>query len=116
MRSPPSLLQSADRRLRHLRRHRHRLLLRRRLRHRRPAVHRARSQISIGDDFFDPANIGVPVGATVCWTNNGQITHTATSDTGVFDSGFLAPGESFVFTFGSSDVYPVPLQSPTGRR
>src|SRR5262249_46274673 len=53
------------------------------------------AQVSIGDDFFDPADITVPVGTTVCWTNNGQVMHTTTSDTGVWDSGFMDPGDSF---------------------
>ena len=52
------------------------------------------TQIAIGDLFFNPADITVPVGTTVCWTNTGQITHTTTSDTGVWDSGFLANGDT----------------------
>jgi len=64
------------------------------------------TQIAIGDLFFNPADITVPVGTTVCWTNTGQITHTATSDTGVFDSGFLANGDTFSFTFDTAGTYP----------
>ena len=63
------------------------------------------AEVSIGDNFFDPANASVPVGTTVCWTNNGQVTHTATSNTGVFDSGFMSPGDSFSFTFNSAGSY-----------
>ena len=64
------------------------------------------TQIAIGDYFFDPADITVPVGTTVCWTNTVQITHTATSDTGVFDSGSLANGDTFTYTFNNPGSYP----------
>ena len=48
----------------------------------------------------------MPQGTTVCWTNDGQTTHTSTSDTGVWDSSFLAPGESFSFTFNNTGSFP----------
>ena len=70
--------------------------------------------ITIGDNFFDPADVTIPTGTTVCWTNNGQVTHTATSDTGVFDSGFMAPGDTFTFTFNNAGVVPVPLHDSSG--
>src|SRR5215475_8600128 len=50
------------------------------------------TMVSMGDNFYDPSTATVPVGTTVCWTNNGQISHTATSDTSVFNSGVMAPG------------------------
>ena len=62
--------------------------------------------INIGDNFFDPADVTIPTGTTVCWTNNGQVTHTATSDTGAFDSGFMSPGDMFTFTFNNAGSYP----------
>ena len=42
--------------------------------------------VSIGDLFYDPPTVNVPVGGTVCWRNDGQVAHTATSNTGVFAS------------------------------
>jgi plastocyanin len=48
--------------------------------------------ISIGDNVFNPTNVTIPQGTAVCWTNTGQITHTATSNTAVFDSGLMSPG------------------------
>src|SRR5207247_4013784 len=73
--------------------------------------------IAIGDNFFNPANVTVPQGTTVCWTNTGQITHTATSNTGVFDSGLLNSGDTFTFTFNNQGSYPYhctihPVQRP----
>ena len=41
---------------------------------------------------FSPNPIQITVGDTVTWTNNAGLTHTATSDTGAWDTGNLAPG------------------------
>jgi plastocyanin len=46
----------------------------------------------------------VPVGTTVTWTNNDPSQHTATS-TGNFDSGVLAQGGTFSFTFDTAGTY-----------
>src|SRR5262245_46679882 len=64
------------------------------------------TMVSMGDNFYDPSTATVPVGTTVCWTNNGQISHTATSDTSVFNSGVMAPGDTYTFTFNNPGVYP----------
>lgn len=55
---------------------------------------------------FSPADLIVLVGTKVTWVNNDGVTHTTTSDTGVWDSGFLSRGDAFRFTFGESGVYP----------
>jgi plastocyanin len=54
--------------------------------------------VEIVDFGFNPANVTVPVGGRVTWTNTGQATHTATSQTGGWDSGRLGSGQSFTFT------------------
>ena len=42
----------------------------------------------------------VPLGATVTWTNNDPgMVHTVTAADGSFDSGMLATGQSFSYTF-----------------
>ena len=64
------------------------------------------TEVSIGDNFFNPATVNVPVGTTVCWRNMGQLAHTATSDTGVFNSPTLNPGDVYSFTFNSGGTYP----------
>ncbi|MDX1448905.1 MAG: plastocyanin/azurin family copper-binding protein, partial [Acidimicrobiia bacterium] len=48
---------------------------------------------------FKPADIEIAAGTTVTWRNEGAIVHTVTAEDGTFDSGNLAPGESFTFTF-----------------
>jgi nitrite reductase (NO-forming) len=63
------------------------------------------------DDAEDPADysvnvLRVKVGTTVTWTNDdpGQM-HTVTDVGGAFDSGFLATGDSFSFTFEEVGEY-----------
>jgi plastocyanin len=51
--------------------------------------------VSIGDNFFAPADAAVGAGDTITWTNEGAEPHTVTAFDGSFDSGILMPGESF---------------------
>jgi plastocyanin len=55
--------------------------------------------VNIYDYFFDPPTFTVKAGTRITITNLGYHDHSATSDKGVFDSGTLAPGQSFSFTF-----------------
>ena len=48
--------------------------------------------IKMVDYAFQPKTMTVPVGTTITWTNTGKMPHTATSDTGVFDTGNVDPG------------------------
>ena len=57
------------------------------------------STVNIYDDFFDPPSFTVIAGTRITFTNLGYHNHSATSDQAVFDSGTLAPGQSFSFTF-----------------
>jgi plastocyanin len=57
------------------------------------------------DFTFEPATLRVPVGTTVTWPNAGKAPHTATSDTGVFDTGNVDPGQSQSFTFDQVGTY-----------
>ena len=59
--------------------------------------------VSIKNFSFNPGTLVVKTGTTIVWTNNDSMAHTVTSDAGgAFDSGNLAPGQSFSHTF--SDV------------
>ena len=51
--------------------------------------------IRIVDDRFRHGTITVDRGTVVKWRNTGQNTHTTTSDTGIWDSGNLSPGQTF---------------------
>lgn len=61
--------------------------------------------VSAADDFFDAEVIRVPVGTKVEWTNVGRNPHTVTADDGSFDSGNMAPGDEFSWTFDEPGVY-----------
>jgi plastocyanin len=52
-------------------------------------------KVAVADNTFTPASIEVAVGDTVTFENEGQIAHTVTGDD--FDSGSLAPGDTFTF-------------------
>ena len=55
---------------------------------------------------FTPGTLTVKAGTTVTWTNNDTTTHRPASDSGLFDSGDLAPGATFSFTFNIPGTFP----------
>ena len=59
----------------------------------------------IVDFGFTPATLTVAMGTRVTWTNTGQVDHTVTANGGAFDSGTLAPGASFSFTFKTAGTF-----------
>jgi plastocyanin len=66
---------------------------------------------SLTTDAYQPNPIQVGVGDTVTWTNDDAQPHTATSGQnatpdGTFDSGIMAPGATFDFTFTEAGEYP----------
>ncbi|HJM17676.1 MAG TPA: plastocyanin/azurin family copper-binding protein [Candidatus Poseidoniia archaeon] len=64
--------------------------------------------VSITDDMkFNPEDLIVSVGDTVTWTNNDGMGHTATSTDGPasFDSGNIAAGATWSFTFTEAGTY-----------
>ena len=63
------------------------------------------NQVMIQNFAFTPPSLTVPVGSTVTWTNKDQTQHTATADDKSFDSGPLAPGASFSFTFTQAGTF-----------
>jgi plastocyanin len=62
--------------------------------------------VSIINFDFVPYQISIAAGDTVTWTNNDAVAHTSTSDTNVWDSGNLAPGQSYSFVFTTAGSYP----------
>lgn len=58
------------------------------------------------EDFAFAGATSVTVGTTVTAINEDGVTHTWTSDDDVWDSGGLANGESFQFTFEEPGEYP----------
>jgi amicyanin len=75
-------------------------------------------EVEIEDFAYVSAVITVKVGTTVTWENKDQVQHTVTSDSGLFDSGLLAKGVPFSFTFTEAGTYtyhctPHPLMKGT---
>jgi plastocyanin len=63
------------------------------------------NMVSIIEFVFQPSSITVSVGTTVTWKNNGSVTHTVTSTSGLFNSGNISPGDNFQFTFENAGTY-----------
>jgi plastocyanin len=62
--------------------------------------------VAISGSAFSPATVTVAVGDTVTWTNSDQISHTATADTGQFDTGTIGNGASVTITFPDAGSFP----------
>ena len=52
-------------------------------------------KVSIQNFSFTPATVTVTKGDVVVFTNNDQVTHTVTSDTGAFTAGTVSPKSEF---------------------
>jgi plastocyanin len=61
--------------------------------------------IQISGFAFSPATVTVRAGQPITFTNADAITHTTTSVTGAWDSGFLAPGASYALTLQEPGTY-----------
>jgi|GEM_PF-111499 len=61
--------------------------------------------VEIKDLAFNPAQINISKGTAVIWTNNDSLAHTVTSDTNLFDSGNVNPGQTFEFTFNEIGTF-----------
>jgi LPXTG-motif cell wall-anchored protein len=61
--------------------------------------------IQMGDNFFQPAQVTVPAGATVTWRNGGQRPHTATANNRAFDTGTVQPGAEASVTLANPGTY-----------
>jgi len=55
---------------------------------------------------FEPEALTVKVGDTVTWINKDPFPHTATSQSGGFDSKEIAPGQSWRYTATRPGVFP----------
>jgi plastocyanin len=55
---------------------------------------------------FQPSRIEIAVGTTVVWTNGDQVQHTVTAVDRSFDSGNMAPGATWRYTFTKPGTYP----------
>jgi plastocyanin len=64
------------------------------------------TEVKIDNFSFGPADLTVPVGTTVTWTNRDDIPHTVVSTEKMFKSKVLDTDEKFSFTFSKAGTYP----------
>ena len=60
---------------------------------------------SLGSRAYMPDEISVATGSTVIWTNTDRESHTSTSDESGWNSGIIAPGGRFSFTFQRAGTF-----------
>ena len=58
--------------------------------------------VTIKDFAFSPETLTVSIGTTVTWTNEDSVSHIINERTLIFDSGMLARGKSYSFTFNEA--------------
>ena len=63
-------------------------------------------EVRIDNFSFGPAELKVPVGTTVTWTNHDDIPHTVVSTEKVFKSKVLDTDDTFSFTFNTPGTFP----------
>jgi plastocyanin len=68
-------------------------------------IKQAANEVFIQGMAFSPQTLTVAVNTTVKWTNKDAVSHTATSNTGLFDSGILGNGGWYSFQFTSTGTY-----------
>ncbi len=61
--------------------------------------------VTMAGQSFQPHTLAVATGATVTWQNDDDVPHALTSEEGWFESGELAPGESFVRQFDEPGTF-----------
>src|SRR2546425_818709 len=63
-------------------------------------------KVKIVNFAFKPGTLTIAKGTKVKWINKAVSTnHTTTSDTGLWNSGTLAPGQSFAFKFTRTGTF-----------
>lgn len=63
------------------------------------------TKITIDNFSFTPAEVTVPVGATVTWLNHDDVPHTVVSSDQKFKSKALDTDDTFSFTFSQAGTY-----------
>lgn len=63
------------------------------------------AEVTIDNIAFSPAEIAIPAGTTVRWTNREKVQHTVRSKDELFDSGILERGDTFEYRFDDEGVY-----------
>lgn len=65
----------------------------------------AQDTVIIQSFAFNPDFVSIDEGDTVVWLNLDGVSHTSTSDDGIWDSGLLGNGDSYSFVFDSAGTF-----------
>ena len=68
-------------------------------------VLRTVERIRIVDNAYRPRGITIARGTTIRWVNAGDVLHTSTSSTSLWNSGLLDPGETFSRVFRRAGTF-----------
>ncbi len=63
------------------------------------------ASVNIQGLAFIPQTLRITGGTTVTWTNNDSTPHTVSSNSGVFESGNMATGAIFSYTFNQAGFF-----------
>jgi len=63
------------------------------------------TKVKIVDFAFSPKAVTISKGTRIKWVNRGAVSHTSTSNTGKWDSGTIAPGDSFSRVFRKAGTF-----------
>lgn len=66
----------------------------------------ANQTVNIAGFAFSPATVTVNVGDTVTWANNDAQAHTASANSGAWDTGIIAGGGSAGIMFSTAGTFP----------
>lgn len=61
--------------------------------------------IYMKNSVFSNTNLTISVGGTVTWVNDDNTVHTVTANDGSFNSGDIAPGNTFKWTFNTAGTF-----------
>ena len=65
----------------------------------------SKNEILIESNTFKPDSVTIKVGDSIKWINKDSYNHTVTAKNGEFDSGDIAGGAEFSFTFAKEGTY-----------
>ena len=74
------------------------------------------ARVKITSDGFVPMRLPISPGTKVIWTNDTSTTNSTTSETGLWDSGLLQPGQSYSRTFTKTGPYDYNSSTHPGMR
>jgi plastocyanin len=71
-----------------------------------PTANQSSGAVAIQNFAFSPASLTIKKGESVTWTNEDSVAHIIVSDSSAFQSGSLAKGQTFSFTFNQTGQFP----------